>query len=481
MRALGIGPRPRAWFVALLTPLAVFASACGRGETPPARNVVLIVIDTLRADQTSIHGYERATTPFMAAWAQSDGQVFEWARSTAPWTKPSVASMLTGLSPQEHQLTLHMQTLPAAAPNLAQAFRDAGFQTAAVQSNLLLAHEFGYDRGFDRYIDDVERTLATHDRSTGPAVNAAALEWLDGAGAGAGTRDAAKPFFLYIHHYEPHHNYLRDGSHWAPGYTGRLEGTESMDELYPLAGQMTAADVEFLRARYDAEILYQDELIRELVDGLRARGLLEHTAVVITSDHGEEFKEHGDLSHQYKAYDELMHVPLVVVRPGEARTGERIANPVSLVDLGRTLLDLAGQYRQEFPGRSLVGLLDGIEESPRSIIGHASTLPPGTSELVEREMYVEGQWKLVRNLRPGTKELYDLGADPGEQADLSATRADELGRLERAFLAWRQSPERRRLDGLPDNVRDSPELRERLEKLGYLGGGRPSPREGAGK
>lgn len=476
MRAPGTGLHDR---IRLIAVLGLLAAACGREETPPARNVVLIVIDTLRADQTSIHRYERDTTPFMAAWAQSDGQVFEWARSTAPWTKPSVASMLTGLAPQEHQLTLHMQTLPQAAPNLAQSFRDAGFQTAAVQSNLLLAHEFGYDRGFDRYVDGADTTLATHDRSTGPAVNAAAFDWLDGAGEGA--RDPAKPFFLYVHHYEPHHNYLRDGSQWVSGYGGPLKGTESMDELYPLAAKMSSADVEFLRARYDAEIRYQDDLIRELVDGLRARGLLENTAIVITSDHGEEFKEHGDLSHQYKTYDELMHVPLVVVRPGDLRKGQRIANPVSLVDLGRTLLDLAGQYRQEFPGRSLVGLLDGIEESPRSIVGHASTLPPGTSELVEREMYVEGQWKLVRNLRPGTKEVYDLAADPREQRDLSATRPEDLGRLERAFLAWRQSTERRKLGELPDNVQDSPELRERLQKLGYLGGARAESREDPGR
>ncbi|TAJ22102.1 MAG: hypothetical protein EPO68_03750, partial [Planctomycetota bacterium] len=475
-----MGPRTRNWLVAGLglvvsgVVASALAGSCSREETLPARNVVLIVIDTLRADQTSIHGYARDTTPFMAAWAGSDGQVFEWARSTAPWTKPSVASMLTGLAPQEHQLTLHMQTLPKSAPSLAEAFRASGFATAAVQSNLLLAHEFGYDRGFDRYVDGVDTTLATHDRSTGPAVNAAALEWLDGAGEHG--RDRSKPFFLYVHHYEPHHNYLRDGSQWLTGYSGPLKGTETMDQLYPFAAQMTAADVEFLRARYDAEIRYQDDLIRELVDGLRERGLLGNTAIAITSDHGEEFKEHGDLSHQYKTYDELMHVPLVVVRPADLRKGARIANPVSLVDLGRTLLDVAGQYQQPFPGQSMIGLLEGVEESPRAIVGHASTLPPGTSDLVEREMYVEGQWKLVRNLRPGTKELYDLALDPREQRDLSAAFPDDVGRLERAFFTWKQGSEKRRLAGLPENVRDTPELRERMANLGYLGGTPPPPR-----
>ncbi|MBM3975411.1 MAG: sulfatase [Planctomycetes bacterium] len=455
-----MGQRTRILIAALL---GFLAGACGREETQPARNVVLIVVDTLRADQTSLHGYARDTTPFLAEWAQRDGQVFERALSTAPWTKPSIASMLSGLMPQQHQLTLHMQKLPSDGPNVAEAFRSRGFQTAAIQSNHLLAHEFGYNRGFDAYVDGVDTTLATHDRSTGPAVNAAAFAWLD-------ARDRSKPFFLYVHHYEPHHNYLRDGSSWFPGYRGPLTGAESMDELYGLVSKMSPDDIEFLRARYDAEIRYQDDLLRELVAGLRERGLLEDTAVVLTSDHGEEFAEHGDLSHQYKLYEELVHVPLLVVRPGERRRGARIAGVVSLVDLPRTLLDLCGQYAARFPGRSLVGLLEGIAEEPRACGGHASTIPPGTNALYEREMFVDGRWKLVLNRKPGTRELYDLVVDPREQSDLSTAQPDQLERMQRGFEAWKVAAEAGRLGALPANIQLTPELEERMRKLGYLGG-----------
>jgi len=452
----------RAGALLLLGALGLFgpSSACGESEPRRARDVVLIVVDTLRADQTSVHGYERATTPFLERFARERAQVFEQARSPAPWTKPSVASILTGLDPREHQLLTHVSRLPSGARTLAEAFAELGYETAGIQSNKQLMSIFGFEQGFAHYDED---HLATHRDSTGAAVNAATFRWLDEE------RAKDKPFFLYVHHYEPHFDYLRSGETYYPGYAGRLNGAEGIHDLEGALDQLLPEDIEFLRARYDAEILYQDQLLEQLYEGLESRGLLENAVVVITADHGEEFAEHGDLQHKlHKAYDELLHVPLIIALPDGHRGGARIAHSVSTADIGRTLLDVCGQTRTVFEGESLLADLLGQERAPRDVHSYAGLIQEEPKPTIIRESIVSGGMKLIRDVHSQKLELYDLARDPGETNDLVAAQGERARALEQRLAEWRAAHPMREFEGIDEPVELSPEMVQRLRDLGYL-------------
>lgn len=456
-RALG-----RAGALLSLAALGLFGPSCACGEAEPrrARDVVLIVVDTLRADQTSVHGYARPTTPFLERFARERAQVFEQARSPAPWTKPSVASILTGLDPREHQLLTHVSRLASGARTLAEAFAELGYETAGIQSNKQLMSIFGFEQGFAHYDED---HLATHRDSTGAAVNDAAFRWLDE------TREQGKPFFLYVHHYEPHFDYLRSGETYYPGYSGRLTGAEGIHDLEGALDQLLPEDIEFLRARYDAEIRYQDELLEQLHRGLESRGLLENAVVVITADHGEEFAEHGDLQHKlHKAYDELLHVPLLVALPDAHRRGTRIAHSVSTADIGRTLLDACGYARTPFEGESLLPDLLGQSRAARDVHSYAGLIQDEPKPTIIRESIVSGGMKLIRDVHSKQLELYDLARDPGETNDLASAQAERARELEQRLASWRDAHPMRAFEGSDAPVELSPELMQRLRDLGYL-------------
>jgi len=471
-----------------LVPLAGCRSEDGPRE---ARHVVLVVVDTLRADHVGLYGYGRDVTPRLDAFARERGVVFDAARATAPWTKPSVASILTGLDPRHHRVTLHHHALHGGLRTLAEAFDDAGWQTGAIQSNPYLHDAFGFDQGFERYD---QRAVATHAESTGEALHGRVVSWLDRV------RASDQRFFLYVHHYEPHHRYLLPGDAYederarsVPEDRRAMLIEATMDQLVGATAELTPDDAAFLAARYDAEVRYQDALIGELVDALDERGLLDETLFVFTSDHGEEFLDHGDVSHQAKLTDELLRVPLVIARPGEPRPGRRVAEPVSLADLGRTLLDLAGLEAVAFPGRSLAPLLDGEAVAPSEVIAHAAArrLPrseagaapeaspsdgeDGEGPVYERDAIVRGSWKLVRDRFAGGLRLYDLGADPRERRDVAAEHPDVVGTLERAL---EEHLERGGVGAgaLPEEDAEVVRARERelerladeLDKLGYV-------------
>jgi arylsulfatase A-like enzyme len=461
-----VGARARTlarWLPALVCALA----SCGRAarDAAPAapHNVVWFVVDTLRADHLGLYGYARDTSPFLDRFAKERGVVFDAARATAPWTKPSVASLLTGLDPRHHQVTLHHHRLHSSLDSLPEVLAARGFQTAAVQSNILLASPFGYGQGFDTYDEDA---LAAHDTSTGEQVHAEAVRWL------REERDPSRPFFLYVHHYEPHFDYLRAGDAFADApYEGPLKGGEAMDELIAATPLLTDADVEFLRARYDAEIRYQDELFERFVAELDALGLARDTLLVFTADHGEEFREHGRLSHQHTLFDELLRVPLVLALPGDPHPGRRVRTPVSLVDVGRTTLDLLGIDDRSFPGRSLRPLFAGepARGPEPTVLAQTETLPAGATEPLALEAVVSGGWKLVRDPRAGTRALYGLSADPGELVDLAARDPKRADELERELDDWLARNADRRRDFEAEVIELSEDTLRRMRDLGYFG------------
>ena len=449
--------------VLLCSALALWATACSRSRTRP-RNVVLISLDTVRADRMSLFGGVRRTTPAIEALAR-DGVTFDRAYSAAPWTLPAHAAMLTGRYPSSLSEG-DDAPLYRLAPMLSTLLRERGYDTAAVTGGGFVDAGHGANVGFDTYHEgDVDL----------------ALEWLR-------ARQGATPFFLFFHTYIAHLPY-RDFRYVEGVDGGQLtvlrDGSpkERLEAYYALTcglGTYTDAEKQFLLAAYDGGVAAADELVGRLVAALRDRQLLADTIVIVTSDHGEEFWDHAGRAayHGHTLYNELLHVPLVWYDPSLPRRGVRVDAPVSLVDIVPTVLArLALPSAADVDGVDLGALLEGSADSaeralfaeavrhgpPRhGVISAAATLiVNGPAEDQRRE----GRTCPVPVAAP--RELY-LASDRAERVDrfhaepVLAERLDaQLREASRAHaLAAQGAPK-----APPATIDDA--TRRRLGELGY--------------
>lgn len=313
--------------LAVLVALVPLAMLLLKRERPP--NVVLISIDTLRQDHVSAYGYPRATTPETDRMA-GEGVLFENARSTAPWTAPAHASMFTGLPPSVHQLETREDRLRGDLTLLASLFKQNGYATAAFLNCVYFDRKYGMSEGFDTY------DVANDD--TAERVTQKALDWLSGRGR--------KPFLLFVHYFTPHWD-LEPPDPFRGMFASRvpdlLYGTYEHLRGYIDPGvPMPDAIRSQIVALYDGEIRYTDQQIGRLLAYLDEQGLRDDTIVVVTSDHGEEFKEHDSFGHAMTLHAEVNRVPLIVRYPGRLPPGRRLTHPVQISDLPATLAELAG-------------------------------------------------------------------------------------------------------------------------------------------
>ncbi len=435
---------------------------------PDRRNVLVISIDTLRANHLGFHGYARATSPNLDALV-ARGTVFERAISTSPWTLPSYGTLFTGLEPTRHRVGISarreaafganhddppgdFQSLQCETPTLAEAFAAGGWVTGALVSNPFLFTSSRIDRGFDSYAGYANRAQAGVELAT---------RWIDRRG------DA--PWFLLLHLMDPHSPYTPP----EPYDTRFSKLSFRLVAKFPMlnedvrAGDLTQADKDLLVDSYDGEIAYTDAQIGRLLDFLKASGALERTLVVVHSDHGEEFWEHGSFEHGHSLHDEVLHVPLAFVAPGLVADGLRIPGRTSTVDVYATLLELAGLPIPEgLDGRSRAAAMRVDRQleaglDPRPCISEA--LLYGEREL---KAWSNATEKLVTD-GAERSQLYDIEADPHERKDLASERAarvrelrDELRRRGRSLRAL--FPE----DDAASFGRDA---RGDLERLGYPG------------
>lgn len=457
--------------------LVWLVAACAPDERPDRLNLLLISLDTLRADHLSCYGYERLTSPVIDALA-AGGVQFEQTRSHSPKTGPSHMSLMTGLLPDAHGVAnldaADNRRLSPNVPTLARLLGDAGWRTAAFHGGGHLSQELGFDDGFERFEGPggVEGNVAK-------ALDAMA-QWKQ------------EPFFLFVHTYEVHDPYLPPepyrGRFLDPGYEGRVTYTreglksatgndwEKQHELFWLrVDEQSEADRDRLVDLYDAGIAFADAQVGLLLAGLEDLGLAEDTLVVLVSDHGEQFLEHGEYLHN-AMYEELLQVPFVLsVPPRRARAvppaslvGRRVQAPVQLIDVLPTLLALMEvEAPGHLQGRSLLPLIRGEElAAPDGF----STWPRARQWALTHEGY-----KLIR--REGedgqaTHELFELSADAGERRDLAAQDPARVEALSERLLALRELC-RGYLSSLESGaevVLDD-ETRKSLEALGYLGGG----------
>lgn len=433
----------------LIALFCLLGAATGCAPEPPG-GVVLVVIDTLRADHMSLYGYERSTTPRLDELSVG-GSVFERAYSASSWTLPGTASILTGLYPSAHGAgTSEHRRLRDGAITLPQYLSGAGYSTGAVVNVSFLSPMFGLAAGFDSY--DLAAATANELRLADESVDDA-LKWLDG-------RDASRPFFLFLHLFDVHHQYFAPEpargaftKEFADRYGDTLDTLESREAAEQ------AKDVEFLKAAYDEEILSVDSQIGRLFETLQERGLRESTWVALTADHGEAFRgEHYHQGHGRSLYDEVMRVPLILWGPG-VPAGARYDTPVSTVDIVPTLLDMAALEVPELSGGSLVPLLAGGAPPTRPIYARSNYYG------IELEAIVEWPYKLVINRTARSPAIYDLSTDPGE---LMALNDPDDARLTRTARRLRRQMREIRRDREGAAVELSPELQRQLRALGYI-------------
>ncbi len=445
------------WLISVLA-LGVFA--CG-GDAGNDRNVLFLVVDTLRADHLGVYGYERPVSPEIDAWA-TRGAIFDRATATSPWTLPSFGSLFTGQLPSRHAAGLvapgpqgerAFVQLDGSVPTLAEILGEHGYETVAILNNPFLHPSFQLGRGFETY-DYVPGDNATIRRAN--VIVDRTLRFFD-------QRDG-RPFFLVAHFFDPHMNYdppIAVSGRFKDGYAGsiRLPITD-LKGIRTGTLALDAADREFVVAAYDEEVFFVDVQIGRLLEGMRTRGLLDDTVIVLVSDHGEELWDHGGFEHGHTLYQELLHVPLVIWGPQVQ--SRRIASPVSIEDVFPTVLEaLELPVPEGISGRSLWPALTSTEAvASRPLVAEANLYGP------ERKTLIRWPHKVVLNVVTRQRRLYDLASDPDEKIDLAPKNAALLNELLTELQGVLRTANRERIRQQAATL--DPATKEQLRALGYL-------------
>lgn len=425
----------------------VALSGCSAGESPAtAPNVLLISIDSLRADHLGAYGYGRATSPAIDGLA-AEGVLFERTTSSTSWTLPSHASLFTGLPIAGHGCHSKRTKLRPAALTLAERLQSAGYRTAGFWSGPYLHPVFGLGQGFEEYVNCAsfgyfeepapgaqrKANQQSHEDITNPKLTREVLGWLDKRQAEADQR----PFFLFVHMWDVHYDFFPPAPYDVM-FTGDYAGSADGTTMRKLPGQeLDAADKEHTRALYDGEIAWTDLHVARILERLESQGLKENTLVILTADHGEEFWERGNFGHRKNLFEESVHIPLVLRYPPSVPAGLRVQSPTSIVDVLPTVLEVLGLEAswdaEGLEGRSLVPAWMGQAEVPeRWIFAELQRPRPGDSRVALRR----GHWKLL--FASESQELlglWNLESDAAELHNLLGERTAELDELRRDALA----------------------------------------------
>jgi arylsulfatase A-like enzyme len=441
------------------------AVALGCDPPPQRPNVLIVVVDTLRADRVGAVDASSSLMPFVDALA-ARGVVFRRAYALSSWTVPSVASLLTSRQPTHHGVVSFETPLAEAETTFPETLAAAGYRSAGFSANFRITGRLGFAQGFEHWRVFVAEKGVWPPKARAPTVRASVLEWLDRT---AWERTGV-PTALYVHLMEPHMPYYpKDNAHWASvADVDRSAAREANKQLLTAINFLKfdlvpPPMVTELRRLYDAEVAAVDDELAALFAALETRGFLRNAVVVVTADHGEEFGEHGGLNHGRTLYGELLHVPLVMTAPG----GERgvVDLPVSLLDVGPTVLELVGLERPDaFEGQSLVPLMRGATDvAPRPLLAELQPENEKRERRQHRASLLDGDRKVVVGI-DGAPQWFDLSADPGEQHP----RREPASDADRALLA---TLERLRGGGAAKPVERAPldvAERERLRALGYI-------------
>jgi arylsulfatase A-like enzyme len=451
--------------VELVRPAIVTLDATLPRARPRIRNVVVYLTDTLRADKLRPYRAEtHVRTPALDSWARRAAVMLR-GHSQENWTKPSVATLLSGLFPWEHQATGEDSVLPASVELLSESLARQGFYTGAFVANGFCSDRFGFRQGwnvFRNYIREGRRSQAEF-------VAADVIAFLD-------RRPADRPFFLYVHTIDPHVPYMppRDllALYDPDPYTGVVDFARDrllLENIKSGRIHLEARDRRRLEALYDGEITYHDRHFGAIMDALESRGLADETIVVFTADHGEEFWDHDSVGHGHSVWQELIQVPLIVRVPGVTDDGMRLGDAVGLVDVLPTIYDALGlPVPPQASGESFFPqLLGAAADAPRFTV---------TGFMDGWRAINVGRLKLIHRTERRF-QLYDVATDPDETRDLAAERPIAVryarGLLGLGLAAAERPVARPRAQIAAERTDVDPALRRQLEALGYVGAPRP--------
>jgi choline-sulfatase len=456
--------------LAALLSLVVLSSGCGwrnrRVSSQPS--ILLITIDTLRADHCSTYGYSKPTTPRLDALAKQ-GVLCEVTYAPTPTTAPSHATMFTALLPREHGILKNGFVLADSHQTLAEIVRERGYRTAAFVSSLMLHRTTGFDQGFDHYDDDFKGaqgsypkddylnngTIQPPDRRANET-RVRVLDWFMEQGYLSGDSSGKPPFFVWVHLFDPHMPY-------DPPAASR--------DVLRTGGPPNDGDPQV--ASYDAEVHFADSQVGVLLDRLERAQLLDNTITIVTSDHGEGLMHHDEMFHGRTLFEEAVRVPLVFRWPKGLEGGRRVQGPTLLADLTPTVLDLAGitVSPRKRHGQSIAGALRGQRkiDTERTVILQRRFFESdhdvdGVRVKGLGFAIVEGRWKYIEVRDEAVRMLFDLKTDPQERHNLFLDASRPSRGLARRLATWLDETE----PGHAGRQSMSDENAERLRALGYV-------------
>lgn len=405
-------------------------------------NIILIVTDSLRADHISANGYTRSTTPTLDAWVATAGVSFRQTTTTAPWTFPANAAMLTGYLPAMLGVPWFGSpaALPTAVPTLAEYLHSAGYYTAGFVSAEYVRNRWGFGRGFDHY-DDSVATAHTSTSAAGLAaeINATVWQWLT-----SWTPDPRPPLFLFLYYFDPHTWYNPPqpfDTLYDPAYAGTIAlPANYRDGQDVVAGVQSpdAADIQHLLALYDGEIRYWDTQLNELKIVLDTQLITDNALIVVTADHGDMFGEHAKWTHANCLYEEVLRVPLLMRYSGVITPGQTVDSPVQNMDLMPTILDYAGlTVPSGLRARNLRPALEGSTLAAHDLFSEMQGLPDDTHPFhwltpqYELRAVRRENWKYIQHVNhPANDELYQLTSssiyEVNNQIATEPAKAEEL-------------------------------------------------------
>jgi len=435
-------------------------------------NVLLIIIDTLRADHVGCYGYSRLITPTIDMLSK-DGVIYNHVYAQSSWTKTAVASLMTGLYPSQHNVYNEFGdycTLPREITTLSEILKNAGYTTVGISANPHIIPEYGFDQGFSHFFRSNNLWTTNSTR----AVTDFVTRYLK-------SREGLKGTFLYIHYMDPHdpysplidcenfsNNYEPENVNIKRGIAFKLSGEWAMEDklrtgAIPIPMPMTEQDLNYLVSLYDCEIRQVDEGLGEILRALEETGARDNTTIIVTADHGEEFLDHEMLRHGYQLYEETVKVPLIIYKPGFSPPVSKVEKPVELIDLFPTILSIF-----DVP---LTGDIDGhilppfnasrLAASDAAILGMTRFRNQNKAFLLERDL------KLIKDFISGRSELFDLSKDPMEKHDLAEDNR-EMAQKMSSRLDDAIARSTRIIDSPDFKPPDNEALKEMLRTLGYV-------------
>ncbi len=435
----------------------VISVSCTREKRP---NVILVVIDTLRAGNTSLQAYQHDTTPELKKFAK-DAVYFPDALATTPWTVPSFGSILTGTYPHRSHSGARLlrdngssefSGMLANVVTIPRLMKLVGYKTLAVVNNPWLHSRSSAAQGFDVY--DYHAS-SNYDIRRADATTDASLKNIDASDS---------KFFIMVHYFDPHMTYDPPASHkgrYTAGYKGKLRSPLMFkpDELRYNSVKLSDQDKRFIIGLYDEEVSFTDQQLGRFISGLKQRGLYDDSLIIVTADHGEEHWDHGSFEHGHTLYQELLHVPLLIKYPGNRDAGRKVGGIASIIDIFPTILDYLGlDQLPQFQGISLYDLQDPQELYSRDLFIEENEFGPRLRGMIR------GPAKTILNREDNTYMLFDLDTDPLEQEDLASDPGSSQTTVSEQLKMIRALPDLKNVQQMKLDQKE----RDALRSLGYL-------------